>query len=85
VPTLLDAVKVSYPPDLAASSLLPAVRRAGGNREHLFARNDRNLSVPWGRRLKVVAVPGEKDTRYALYDRVADPDETRTCRLPPVS
>jgi len=77
VPTLLDAVKVSYPPDLAGNSLLPAVRGAAGKRERLFARNDRNLSATWDRRLKVVAVPGEKDTRYALYDRVADPGEIR--------
>lgn len=79
VPTLLDAVKVSYPPDLAGASLLAVLPGGGGgaSRERLFARNDRNLSATWDARLKVVAVPGEKATRYALYDRVEDPGETR--------
>ncbi len=76
VPTLLDAVKVSYPPDLAGTSLLPALR-GGSGRQRLFARNDRNLSATWDRRLKVVATPEERATRYALYDRVRDPGETR--------
>jgi len=76
VPTLLDAVKVSYPPDLAGSSLLPALHGKAG-RDRLFARNDRNLSATWDARLKAVAVPGEKATRYALFDRIEDPGETR--------
>lgn len=77
VPTVLDAVKVSYPPDLAGSSLLPALR--GGaliGRDRLFARNDRNLSTSFDSRLKVVALPTDADLRYQLFDRSADPAET---------
>jgi arylsulfatase A-like enzyme len=78
VPTILDAVKVSYPPDLAGESLLPLVR--GGTppaRPRLFAQNDRNLSGTWDRRFKVVATPVGDRNRYALFDRRADPGETR--------
>ena len=78
VPTILDAVKVSYPPDLAGESFLPVVR--GGTppvRPRLFAQNDRNLSGTWDRRFKVVATPVGDGNRYALFDRRADPGETR--------
>jgi len=78
VPTVLDAVKVSYPPDLAGESLWPAAQ--GGsrpNRPRLHAQNDRNLIGAWDRAFKIVAIPEDGRARYALYDRVADPGETR--------
>jgi arylsulfatase A-like enzyme len=79
VPTILDAVKVSYPPDLAGTSLLPAVSGgAGPARDRLFAGNDRNLTATLDARFKLVAAPLDSgDTRLALYDRVRDPGETR--------
>jgi arylsulfatase A-like enzyme len=78
VPTLLDAVKVSYPPDLAGDSLLPATRGEGRpERRRLQGQNDRNLLGAWDRRFKVVATPSDAGARYALYDRESDPGETR--------
>jgi arylsulfatase len=78
VPTVLDAVKVSYPPDLAGESLLPAARGEGRpDRPRLQAQNDRNLIAAWDRRFKLVATPSGESARYALYDRQADPGETR--------
>jgi arylsulfatase A-like enzyme len=79
VPTVLDALKVSYPPDLAGASLLAA---AGGGppppRDRLFARNDRSLSAGFDRRFKTVAVPADDGPPlWALYDRQADPAETK--------
>jgi arylsulfatase A-like enzyme len=77
VPTILDAVKVSYPPDLAGASLMPAVHgKAGPGRERLFAQNERNLSATWDRRFKVVASPEKNALRFAVYDRQHDPGET---------
>jgi arylsulfatase A-like enzyme len=78
VPTLLDALKVSYPPDLAGASLLGAVR--GGEvprRERLPGQNDRNLIAVWGARFKLVATPAQDGASYALFDRQSDPGETR--------
>jgi arylsulfatase A-like enzyme len=78
VPTLLDAVKVSYPPDLAGVSLLPATRgERRPDRRRLQGQNDRNLLGAWDRRFKIVATPSDAGTRYALYDREGDPGETR--------
>jgi len=79
LPTILDAVKVSYPPDLAGTSVLGAVSGAPGPaRDRLFARNDRNLSATFDARFKVVGAPLDSgQTRLALYDRAADPGETR--------
>jgi choline-sulfatase len=84
LPTVLDTVKVSYPPDLAGGSLLPWMAGGGGApRERLFARNDRNLTAAFDRRLKVVATPADSGpTRYALYDRAADPRETADVSAP---
>jgi len=76
VPTLLDAVKVSYPPDLAGTSLLPIARGEGAGPPRLFAQNDRNLSATWDRRYKVVATPVGNGRRLALYDRARDSGET---------
>jgi len=76
VPTLLDAVKVSYPPGLSGQSLLPASRGDSLPREWLPGQNDRNLLGVWGRRFKIVATPSEDTARYALYDRASDPGET---------
>ena len=78
VPTVLDAVKVSYPPDLAGESLWPAAQ--GGtrpDRERLDGQNDRSLLGVWDRRTKIVATPDGDATRYALFDRGEDPGETR--------
>jgi arylsulfatase A-like enzyme len=77
VPTLLDAVKVSYPPELAGTSLLPIARGEGAGPERLFAQNDRNLSATWDRRFKLVATPVGDGRRLALYDRTRDAGETR--------
>jgi arylsulfatase A-like enzyme len=78
VPTVLDAVKVSYPPDLAGESLLPAAKGASTpERPRLFGQNDRNLLGAWDRRFKIVATPSDEGARYALYDRERDPGETR--------
>jgi arylsulfatase A-like enzyme len=82
LPTILDGVKVSYPPDLAGQSLLPAV--AGGKlsaRTRLFAQNDYNLRGTFDDRLKLVATPvtGDRD-QWALYDRQADPGEAHNVR-----
>jgi arylsulfatase A-like enzyme len=78
VPTVLDAVKVSYPPDLAGMSLLPATRgERRPDRPRLQGQNDRNLLGAWDRRFKIVAIPSDAGTRYALYDREGDPGETR--------
>jgi choline-sulfatase len=78
VPTVLDAVKVSYPPELGGESLWPAAQ--GGlrpDRPRLQAQNDRNLIGVWDRRFKVIATPEGDRTHYVLYDRGADPGETR--------
>ena len=78
VPTMLDAVKVSYPPDLAGSSLLPLVEgRAPAGRARLYGQNERNLVGTWDGRYKLVATPVPDGFRYALYDRQADPGETK--------
>ena len=78
VPTVLDAVKVSYPPDLAGESLLPAARgERRPDRPRLHGQNDRNLLGAWDRRFKIVATPSDEGARYALYDRATDPGETR--------
>jgi choline-sulfatase len=79
LPTVLDAVKVSYPADIAGHSLLPDVSRgAAASRERLFAQNDRNLSATFDARMKAVAAPLEKGGwRFSLYDRGTDPGERR--------
>jgi arylsulfatase A-like enzyme len=77
VPTILDAVKVSYPPDLAGRSLLGAVQGRAEGWDRVFARSDRGLTASLDRRHKVVATPADEGPRLALYDRTADPAETR--------
>jgi arylsulfatase A-like enzyme len=78
LPTLLDAVKVSYPPDLAGISLLAeTMGRSAAGRERLFAQNDRNLVSTWDLRFKIVGTPTDGGMRYALYDRATDPAERR--------
>lgn len=78
-PTILDAAEVSYPPDLAGASLLPALTGGGGSgRERLYAQNERGLSATFGARLKLVATPGRPSGAwYALYDRAVDPGEVK--------
>jgi arylsulfatase A-like enzyme len=76
VPTILDAVKVSYPPDLGGVSLLGAmVGKSAPGRERLFARNDRNLVATWDHRFKIVGTPEDEGMRFTLYDRSSDPAE----------
>ena len=76
VATILDAVKVSYPPDLGGVSLLGAmVGKTAPGRERLFAQNDRNLVATWDHRFKIVGTPEEEGMRFALYDRSSDPAE----------
>ncbi len=78
LPTILDAAQVSYPPDLAGTSLLPAARgRPGPERGRLFAQNERHHSAAFGSRFKIVASPDGEATRFELYDRSSDPGETR--------
>ena len=78
LPTLLDAVKVGYPPDLAGISLLPIVRgQTAPPRERLFAENDRGLTGTHNGRFKLVREPKAARGREALYDRQADPAEER--------
>jgi arylsulfatase A-like enzyme len=77
VPTILDAVKVSYPPGLWGQSLLAAARgEPSTDRDRLYGQNDRNQLGSWDARFKIVAVPAEKGFRYHLYDRQEDPGET---------
>jgi arylsulfatase A-like enzyme len=78
VPTILDAVKVSYPPDLAGASLLEVAEGRGvSSRSRLFGQNDRNLSATWDERFKLVATPEGDGRHLALFDRDADTGETR--------
>jgi arylsulfatase A-like enzyme len=78
VPTILDALKVSFPPELAGLSLLPAARGESlAERSRLQGQNDRNLLGAWGARFKIVATPTDTGTSYALFDRRSDPGETR--------
>jgi arylsulfatase A-like enzyme len=79
VPTVLDAVKVSYPPDLAGRSLLrEAAGEAGPGPARLFGGNERNHAATWDARFRLIAVPGEDGSvKLALYDRVSDPGEAR--------
>lgn len=78
VPTLLDAVKVSYPPELNGRSLLPAVRgQDRGAPERLYAQNDRTASATFDARWKIVATPKGQGRSLALYDRARDPGESQ--------
>lgn len=79
VPTILDAVKVSYPPGLAGASLLGAVRGGKGPaRGQLVSQNDRGLTGVYDDRYKLVAVPRDDGgATLALYDRREDPAEVR--------
>jgi arylsulfatase A-like enzyme len=78
VPTLLDLLKVSYPPDLAGVSLLAEAKgQASAARARLFGQNERNLTATWDERYRLVATPVEGGARLALFDRASDPGETR--------
>jgi arylsulfatase A-like enzyme len=78
VPTLLDAAKVSFPPDLSGTSLFTHVQGgAAPQRERLFCENDRGHAGTHDTRFKLVATPlKEGALRFALYDRSRDPLET---------
>jgi len=80
-PTILDAVKLSYPPDLVGRSLMGAVR--GGSLEgdeRLFAQNDHHHRATWDGRFKLVAEPVGSRDRLELFDLGEDPGETRNVR-----
>jgi arylsulfatase A-like enzyme len=78
LPTILDAVKMSYPPDIAGRSVLAAVRGAGGpENARLFAQNDRSLTTTFDERFKLVGTPTKDAWSFSLYDRKADPREAR--------
>jgi len=78
VPTLLDLLKVSYPPDLAGTSLAADVMgRSSSASARLFGQNERNLTATWDERYRLVATPAETGARLALFDRATDPGETR--------
>jgi arylsulfatase A-like enzyme len=91
VPTVLDVLKVSYPPDLAGRSVARALEGRGGQGPpRLFAQNDRGLTTTWDERSKLVAVPrADGGADFQLWDRTAEPvdlqrvdrdDETRAHR-----
>jgi arylsulfatase A-like enzyme len=67
LPTVLDALKVSYPAGLAGRSLLepPLPDR------RLFAQNDRDLAGSFDSRFALLGAPGH----FVLYDRRRDPGE----------
>jgi len=78
VPTILDAVKVSWPADLMGTSLLDVVEGRGEpRRERLFAQNDRNLVAAFDRSFKIIATPETERRQFALYDRARDPGEKK--------
>ncbi len=81
LPTLLDAAKVSYPPELAGQSLLAhAEGRPAPSRERLYAQNDLNLRATFDRRYKLVATPIGDNDQWSLYDRTSQPGENRNLR-----
>jgi arylsulfatase A-like enzyme len=84
VPTILDAVKVSYPPGLSGKSLLPVVGGRSLGRARLPGQNDRNHVGLWDERFKIVGTPAGEGRDLALYDRETDPGETENAggRLP---
>ena len=78
VPTVLDAVKVSYPSDLAGTSLIHEVKGAGAaGAPRLFGANERNHTATWDARYRLIAVPEGESTKLFLFDRAADPGETK--------
>ena len=79
VPTVLDVLKLSYPPDLAGRSLLAdAMGRAGTETGWLAAQNERNLTAAFDARYKIVAMPRDDGTAgFRLFDRERDPGETK--------
>jgi arylsulfatase A-like enzyme len=78
VPTVLDLLKVSYPPDLAGVSLLAETRGpSNGGAPRLFGQNERNLTATWDERYRLVATPADSGATLAFFDRASDPGETR--------
>ena len=79
VPTLLEAVQVPRPAELAGESLLGVAQgvTAGLRRERICAQNDRGATACLDGRFKLVIAPPRKKRPDALYDRVTDPAESR--------
>ncbi len=81
VPTLLDAAKVRYPPDLSGMSQWPVVQgQPSAPRERLYAENDRGFNGTLDARFKLVVEPAGDGGRMLpakLYDRRRDPGELR--------
>jgi arylsulfatase A-like enzyme len=78
LPTVLDAVKISYPADLAGRSVWPAAEgRTLEEVPRLFAQNDRNLAAAFDRRYKIVGTPEADRIRFSLFDRSLDPKESK--------
>jgi arylsulfatase A-like enzyme len=76
MPTVLDAVKLKFPPDLAGTSLLSVLGGGPGpKRDRLFAQNDHDMLASFDARTKLVTTFSEQGTRYVLYDRVSDRGE----------
>jgi len=81
LPTILDAVKVSFPAELGGSSMLPYLAGTQLRARRLFAQNDLHFRATWDDRFKLVVEPdGEKRERHSLYDRRADPAEEHNLR-----
>ncbi len=78
LPTVLDALKVSYPAELSGTSLLREIAGGGGGAaRRLFGGNERNHLATWDDRYRLVSIPEDAGARLSLYDRVSDPGETR--------
>lgn len=72
-PTILDLSRVSYPPGLEGSSVLPLVRGTTDQlHEEMFFQNDRHQMAITNGRLKLVHYP---EDRFELFDMYRDPEE----------
>lgn len=77
-PTILDLARVSYPPGLEGSSVVPLLNLSKSEiREKLHFQNDHHQLALISGRLKLIAYPRteESDRRYELYDMFEDPGE----------
>jgi len=79
VPTILNATKTALLPDLAGRSLLAQVAgQEDANGVKLFGENEHHHTTGFDGRFKTIAILDDTSAwRFSLYDRVADPGETR--------